>query len=80
MFLGDLPQTVVTLAVWTYWTSVCVLVSAATFVFAPLPVGSPAQAAERGCGHSGYRLSSLADLPAIAGSATSSWFATPQVA
>ncbi len=82
MFLiGDIPQTVVTLTVWAYWTSVCVLVVRSHIRFRTSAGGLPRTARERWMWALWVPAILLWQvLPAAAASSASVWFATPQVA
>ncbi|MFO7904608.1 MAG: methyltransferase family protein [Planctomycetota bacterium] len=82
MFLiGDLPQTVVTLTVWTYWTSVCVLVVRSHIRYRTPAGGLPRTAREQwmwGLWVPAIVLWQV--IPALAASSSSGWLATPGVA
>ncbi len=82
MFLiGDLPQTIVTFAVWTYWTSVCVLVVRSHIRFRTSAGGLPRTGRERWMWALWVPAIVLWQVfPAVAGFSSNLLFATPQVA
>lgn len=78
---GDLPQTIVTLAVWAYWTSVCVLVVRSHLRFRTSAGGLPRTMRERWMWALWVPAIVLWQVfPAIAGSASNSLLATPEIA
>jgi protein-S-isoprenylcysteine O-methyltransferase Ste14 len=80
-FLGDLPQTIVTLAVWAYWTSVCVLVVRSHIRYRTSAGGLPRTLRERWMWALWVPAILLWQVfPAIAGSSPHWLFATPQLA
>jgi protein-S-isoprenylcysteine O-methyltransferase Ste14 len=80
-FLGDFPQTVVTLAVWAYWTSVCILVVRSHIRFRTSAGGLPHTTRERWMWALWVPAIVLWQVfPAIAGSVTNPLFATPEIA
>lgn len=82
MFLiGDLPQTVVTFAVWAYWSSVCVLVVRSHIRFRTSAGGLPRTARERWMWALWVPAIVLWQIfPAVAGFSSNLLLATPQVA
>lgn len=82
MFLiGDLPQTIVTLAVWVYWSSVCVLVIRSHIRFRTSAGGLPRTARERWMWALWVPAIVLWQIfPAVAGFSSNALLATPQVA
>ena len=82
MFLiGDLPQTVVTLTVWAYWSSVCVLVVRSHIRYRTSAGGLPRTARERWMWALWVPAILLWQvLPAVAAFSASPLVATPQVA
>ncbi|MFW6168891.1 MAG: methyltransferase family protein [Planctomycetota bacterium] len=82
MFLiGDLPQTVVALTVWSYWTSVCVLVVRSHIRYRTPAGGLPRTAREQWMW--GFWVPAIVlwqIVPALAASSSSAWLATPSVA
>ena len=80
-FFGDIPQTVVTLAVWAYWASVCILVVRSHIRFRTSAGGLPRTIRERWMWSLWVPAILLWQvLPAIAGSASHPLFATPDIA
>lgn len=80
-FFGDLPQTIVTLAVWAYWTSVCVLVIRSHIRFRTSAGGLPRTTRERWMWALWVPAILLWQVfPAIAGSVSNPLFATPEIA
>ena len=80
-FIGDLPQTVVTLAVWAYWTSVCVLVVRSHIRYRTSAGGLPRTMRERWMWALWVPAILLWQVfPAIAGSVSNPLVATPEVA
>ncbi len=80
MFLiGDIPQTVVALTVWAYWTSVCVLVVRSHIRYRTSAGGLPRTARERWMWALWVPAILLWQvLPATAAVSASPWLATPQ--
>ncbi len=79
--LGDLPRIVVALAVWTYWTSVCVLVVRSHIRFRTSAGGLPRTARERWMWSLWVPAILLWQvLPTVAGFSTNVLLATPQIA
>jgi len=79
--IGDFPQTVVTLAVWSYWVCVCVLVVRSHIRFRTSAGGLPRTIRERwmwGLWVPAILLWQV--LPALAGISASGWIATPSLA
>lgn len=79
--IGDLPQTLVTVTVWAYWTSVCVLVVRSHIRYRTPAGGLPRTAKERwmwGLWVPAILLWQV--VPAVAASANNVWLATPAVA
>lgn len=80
-FLGDVPQTAVTLAVWSYWSCVCVLVVRSHLRFRTSAGGLPRTARERWMWALWVPAIVLWQiLPAVAASSTSMPLATPELA
>ena len=80
-FLGDIPQTLVTLSVWAYWTSVCILVVRSHIRFRTSAGGLPRTTRERWMWALWVPAIMLWQvLPAIAGTASNPLFATPDIA
>ena len=80
-FFADIPQTVVTLAVWAYWTSVCILVVRSHIRFRTSAGGLPRTTRERWMWALWVPAILLWQVfPAIAGSTSNPLLATPQIA
>ena len=82
MFLiGDLPQTVVTLTVWSYWGSVCALMVRSHIRFRTSAGGLPHTARERWMWAIWVPAIVMWQVfPAVAGSVTGGVFGTPLIA